>query len=50
MNKVVTPPGGVATTGLASSIPGPTDTWHSTLPVFASSLIIRLLTAVPTHT
>jgi hypothetical protein len=29
MNKVVTPPGGVATTGLASTIPGPTDTGHN---------------------
>src|SRR5713101_4239376 len=47
--RVVTPPGGLAITGLAKSIPVPSDTRHCTAPVSELTLIILPLTAVPIH-
>src|SRR5262249_4034851 len=47
--RVRTPPRGVPITGLAKSTPVPSESWHSTFPVFASTLIILPLTPVPTH-
>src|SRR6266567_5660657 len=47
--SVVGPPRGVPTTGLAKSTPVPSDTRHCTAPVFALTLSILPLTAVPIH-